>query len=206
MKLYEDYLLPHVINLACSSKPVLRQRDKVVPHAEGRVLEVGFGSGLNLPFYNAKNVEFIWGLEPAEGMRRKAQKNISASTIDIKWLDLPSEEIPLDSNSVDTILLTYTLCTIPDWMTALEQMKRVLKPGGKLLFCEHGEAPDESIKRWQQRINPYWKKIAGGCNLNRPIPICLEQSGFSIKTMDTQYLPSTPKIAGFNYWGYAQYK
>ncbi len=206
MKLYDDYLLPHVINLACGSKPVLRQRNKVVPLAEGRVLEVGFGSGLNLPFYNPDNVEFIWGLEPAEGMRRKAQGNLAASAIDVKWLDLPGEEIPLDNHSVDTILLTYTLCTIPDWETALNQMKRVLKPGGKLLFCEHGEAPDESIKRWQQRINPYWKKVAGGCNLNRPIPQCLEQSGFIIKEMETRYLPSTPKIAGFNYWGCAQYK
>lgn len=206
MSLYENYLLPHVINLACSSKPVLRQRNKVVPYAEGRVLEVGFGSGLNLPYYNTANVEFIWGLEPAEGMRRKAQKNIAASGIDIKWLDLPSEEIPLDNNSVDTILLTYTLCTIPDWKTALEQMKRVLKPEGKLLFCEHGEAPDESIKRWQQRVNPYWKKVAGGCNLNRNIPECLEKTGFTIKDMETRYLPSTPKIAGFNYWGYAQYR
>lgn len=206
MKLYEDYLLPHVINLACSSKPVLRQRNKVVPFAEGRVLEVGFGSGLNLPFYNSDNVEFIWGLEPSEGMRKKALKNIAESTIDIKWLDLPGEEIPLDNNSVDTILLTYTLCTIPDWESALTQMKRVLKPGGKLLFCEHGEAPDESIKRWQQRVNPYWKRVAGGCNLNRPIPTCLEQMGFTIREMETRYLPSTPKIAGFNYWGYAQYK
>jgi len=206
MKLYEDYLLPHVINLACGSKPVLRQRNKVVPFAEGRVLEIGFGSGLNLPYYNADNVEFIWGLEPAEGMRRKAQKNVAASEIDIKWLDLPGEEIPLDNNSVDTILLTYTLCTIPDWETALDQMKRVLKPGGKLLFCEHGEAPDESIRRWQQRVNPYWMKVSGGCNLNRPIPTCLEQSGFTIKSMETRYLPSTPNIAGFNYWGYAQIK
>ncbi|WP_250654716.1 class I SAM-dependent methyltransferase [Alkalimarinus coralli] len=204
MKIYEDYLLPHIINMACSSKPVLRQRNKVVPYAEGRVLEVGFGSGLNLPYYNADKIEFIWGLEPSEGMRRKANKNISGSRLDIKWLDLPGEEIPLDNNSVDTILLTYTLCTIPDWEAALNQMKRVLKPGGKLLFCEHGEAPDESVKRWQKRVNPYWKKIAGGCNLNRPIPVLLDQGGFSIKQMDTQYLPSTPKIAGFNYWGYAQ--
>lgn len=206
MNLYDEYLLPHILNVACGSKPILRQRNKVVPFAEGRVLEVGFGSGLNLPYYNPDNIDFVWGLEPSSGMRKKAGKNIKKSALDVKWLDLPGEEIPLDNNSVDTVLLTYTLCTIPGWEAALDQMKRVLKPGGKLLFCEHGEAPDETVKRWQQRVNPYWKKISGGCNLNRPIPKCLEQQGFLIKSMDTQYLPSTPKIAGFNYWGYAQYK
>ncbi len=204
MNIYDDYVLPHLIHIACGSKPILRQRNKVVPFAEGRVLEIGFGSGLNLPYYDADRVEFIWGLEPSEGMRKKARNRIAKSNLEVKWLDLPGEEIPLDNNSVDTILLTYTLCTIPDWQAALLQMKRVLKPGGTLLFCEHGEAPDESVKRWQQRINPYWKKVAGGCNLNRPIPSCLEQTGFKIQKMDTMYLPSTPKIAGFNYWGYAQ--
>ncbi len=204
MNIYDDYVLPHLIHIACGSKPILRQRNKVVPFAEGRVLEIGFGSGLNLPYYDADRVEFIWGLEPSEGMRKKARNRIAKSNLEVKWLDLPGEEIPLDNNSVDTILLTYTLCTIPDWQAALLQMKRVLKPGGTLLFCEHGEAPDESVKRWQQRINPYWKKVAGGCNLNRPIPFCLEQTGFKIQKMDTMYLPSTPKIAGFNYWGYAQ--
>ncbi len=204
MKIYENYVLPNLINMACSSKPVLRQRNKVVPLAEGRVLEVGFGSGLNLPYYNPDKIDFIWGLEPSEGMRKKAQKNLKQSSLNIKWLDLPGEEIPLDNDSVDTILLTYTLCTIPDWQTALIQMKRVLKPGGKLLFCEHGEAPDEAVKKWQQRVNPYWKTMAGGCNLNRPIPLCLEQAGFKIQEMNTMYLPSTPKIAGFNYWGMAK--
>ncbi|MCG8613819.1 MAG: class I SAM-dependent methyltransferase, partial [Pseudomonadales bacterium] len=99
---------------------------------------------------------------------------------------------------------TYTLCTIPDWLTALQQMRRVLKPGGKVLFCEHGEAPDESVRRWQEKINPYWNKVAGGCHLNRPIPRLLHDAGFKIKSLDTQYVPSTPKFAGFTYWGYAQ--
>lgn len=201
MGLYEKYLLPTFLHLACGSKPILKQREKVVPLAEGRVLEIGMGSGINIPYYDANKVEMVWGLEPSEGMRLKAQKNLKRAPFVVEWLDLPSEEIPLDDNSADTILLTYTLCTIPDWQTALEQMRRVLKPNGKLIFCEHGEAPDDNIRKWQERINPTWKKVAGGCNLNRPIPGLLTQSGFEIEKMDTMYLPSTPKVAGFNYWG-----
>ena len=204
MNIYEKYCLPHLINRACSLKIVQQQRAKIVPLAEGRVLEIGMGSGLNIPFYNPKKVEIVWGLEPSEGMRKIARENIQKAPFELRWLDLPGEEIPLEDNSVDTVLLTYTLCTIPDWLTALQQMRRVLKPQGKLLFCEHGEAPDGNIRRWQQRINPAWKKIAGGCHLDRPIPAYIKQASFSIKTMESQYLPSSPKFAGYNYWGIAQ--
>ena len=121
----------------------------------------------------------------------------------LEWLGLPGEEIPLDDNSADTVVLTYTLCTIPDWLAAVKQMRRVLKPGGKLLFSEHGKAPDEAVQRWQDRINPAWKKMAGGCHLNRDIPQLLEQGGFTIRKMESLYLPSTPKFAGFTYWGHA---
>ena len=140
MSLYERYILPHIIDMGCGSKSIQMQRGKVVPLAEGRVLEIGIGSGLNIPFYNSEKVDFVWGLEPSEGMRRKAQKNLNRSAVEVKWLDLPGEEIPLEDNSVDTVLLTYTLCTIPDWQTALYQIHRVIKPSGKLLFCEHGAA------------------------------------------------------------------
>ena len=116
-------------------------------------------------------------------------------------IDLPGEEIPLEDNSADTILLTYTLCTIPGWQQALGQMRRVLKPGGRLIFCEHGEAPDENIQKWQHRLNPAWKKIAGGCHINRPIPKYLTESGFKIESMESQYIPLTPKIVGYTYWG-----
>ena len=201
MSIYENYILPTVIHTTCGSKPILKQREKVVPLAEGRVLEIGMGSGINLPYYNPDKVDMVWGLEPSEGMRRKAQKNLNKSSLDVQWIDLPSEEIPLDKNSADTIVLTYTLCTIPNWQQALEEMRRVLKPQGTLLFCEHGEAPDHNIRQWQQRINPVWKKLAGGCNLNRPIPSLLTESGFKIEKIESQYLPSTPKFAGFNYWG-----
>lgn len=203
MSFYERYFLPHFINAACGSKPILKQREKIVPHAVGRILEIGMGSGINIPYYNPDKVEKLWGLEPSQGMRKKARARVAAAPYDLEWLDLPGEEIPLDSNSVDTIVLTYTLCTIPDGLAAVKQMRRVLKPGGRLLFSEHGKAPDEMVRRWQNRINPTWKKVAGGCHLNRDIPQILHEGGFNVREVNTLYLPSTPKIAGFTYWGYA---
>lgn len=204
MSFYDDHILPHVINLACGTKPILKQREKIVPQAEGRVLEVGMGSGLNIPYYNRDKVEKVWGLEPSLGMREKARARVEAAPFELEWLSLPGEEIPLDNHSVDTIVLTYTLCTIPDWQSAVRQMRRVLKPGGKLLFSEHGKAPDEAVRQWQNRINPYWMKAAGGCHLNRDIPKLLKEGGFTLKQLDTRYMPSTPRVAGFTYWGYAQ--
>lgn len=203
MGLYEKYLLPRVIDLACGGKPIMRQREKVVPHARGRILEVGMGSGLNLPFYNRDNVEFVWGLEPSSSMRKQAEARLRESALEVRWLGLKGEEIPLENNSVDTVVLTYTLCTIPDYQLALQQMRRVLKPDGKLLFCEHGKAPDAVVKRWQDRLNPIWKVIGGGCNLNRNVPGAITESGFTITQLETMYLPKTPRFAGFQYWGQA---
>lgn len=203
MSFYEQHILPHVIDFACGDKVIMEQRQHVLAAAEGRVLEVGMGSGLNLRYYNPDKVDFVWGLEPSDGMRKKAQKNLQQSPVQVEWLGLPGEEIPLDSHSADTVVLTFTLCTIPEWETALRQMKRVLKPGGKLLFCEHGAAPDEAVARWQNRVNPLWKKIAGGCHLNRNIPELISQAGFSIRELEADYLPKTPRIAGFRYRGYA---
>ncbi|MFT5483416.1 MAG: ubiquinone/menaquinone biosynthesis C-methylase UbiE [Halieaceae bacterium] len=203
MGFYDTHVLPHFINLACGTKPITRQRQKVVPLAEGRILEIGMGSGLNIPHYNLDKVDMVWGLEPSHGMREKARPIVEAAPFPIEWLDLPGEEIPLDNNSVDTIVLTYTLCTIPDWLTALKQMRRVLKPGGTLLFSEHGKAPDAGVQNWQNKIDPIWGKIAGGCHLNRDIPALLIEGGFNIREMDSMYMPSTPRIAGFTYWGMA---
>ncbi|HCS28422.1 MAG TPA: SAM-dependent methyltransferase [Spongiibacteraceae bacterium] len=203
MSFYEEHILPHVINVACGDEVIMNERASLLGEAEGRVLEVGMGSGLNLRYYNPDKVDFVWGLEPSEGMRKKARKNLGRSPVSVEWLGLPGEEIPLDNNSADTIVLTFTLCTIPDWRQALTQMRRVLKPGGKLLFCEHGAAPDADVQKWQNRINPLWKKIAGGCHLNRPIPAYLEEGGFEIKHLEMDYLPKTPRIAGFRYRGLA---
>lgn len=202
MGFYENHCLPRLINFACGLEAFRRQRARVVPAARGRVLEVGFGSGLNLPFYDPQRVEFVWGLEPSAGMRRRARGNVSRSPVPVRWLELPGEEIPLEDDSVDTVLLTYTLCTIPGWEQALREMRRVLKPGGELIFSEHGSAPEESIRRWQDRLNPYWGRAFGGCNLNRPIPRLIEQGGFNIRSVESAYL-MRPKFAGFNYWGSA---
>lgn len=203
MGFYENRILPRVLDLACGTGPILKQRAKVVPHARGRVLEVGMGSAINLPFYDADEVEMVWGLEPSEGMRRRAEPRLAEARFPVEWLGLPGEEIPLEDDSADTVLLTYTLCTIPDFARALAGMRRVLKPGGRLLFSEHGEAPDESVRKWQDRINPIWKRLAGGCNINRQVPRLIEEAGFKIEELDTMYLPSTPRIAAFQYWGSA---
>lgn len=203
MGFYDTYILPRLLDAACSTPPILKQREKVVPEARGRILEVGMGAAINLPFYDPEKVELVWGLEPSEGMRRRAAPRLERAPFPVEWLGLPGEEIPLDDDSADTVLLTYTLCTIPDFEKALEQMRRVLKPGGRLLFSEHGAAPDEGVRRWQDRLDPLWKRIAGGCHINREIPRLIEQAGFGIEGLDTMYLPNTPKIAAFQYWGSA---
>jgi ubiquinone/menaquinone biosynthesis C-methylase UbiE len=203
MGLYEKYLLPPLLSLAMGAKPIRYQRKKVVPLAEGRVLEIGIGAGHNLPFYDASRVSKVIGLEPSPEMRARAKKAAAGTKLDIDFVDLKAEEIPLDDRSIDTVLVTYTLCTIPDVMRALQGMRRVLKPTGKLIFCEHGEAPDESVRLWQKRLEPAWKVIGGGCHLSRPIPKLIKDSGFEIRTIETMYLPGTPRFAGFNYWGTA---
>lgn len=203
MKWYEEYCLPYLINCACSMRAIDKQREKVVPLAHGKVLEIGMGSGLNLKHYDRAQVEHLWGLEPSEGMRKKAQSNIVNSGLNVEWLDLPSESIPLADNAADTIVLTYTLCTIPDPVSALKEMRRVLKPEGRLLFSEHGIAPEPSVQKWQARINPVWKKIAGGCNLNRDIPSLISSVGFHIGSLQQCYIKG-PKVAAYQYWGQAQ--
>ncbi len=204
MGFYEERILPHLIDYSCSVGQVMKLRSQVVPRAAGIVLEVGMGSGINLAFYNPETVELVYGLEPSEGMRRKARANLEQSPVTVEWLDLPGEKIPLQDNSVDTVLLTFTLCTIPDWQAALQQMKRVLRPRGELLFLEHGQAPDERVRKWQHRITPGWKKIAGGCHLNRPIAELIREAGFEITELENLYMPKAPKFAGYIYKGRAQ--
>tara|TARA_R110002072_G_scaffold90500_3_gene202398 strand:- start:28395 stop:29030 length:636 start_codon:yes stop_codon:yes gene_type:complete len=204
MSFYEQQILPHVINCACGLPPIRHIRKKIVPLCEGKVLEIGMGSGLNLPYYDTDKVEFIWGLEPSTGMRKKASNNIEKSTLDVKWLDLPSETIPLEDDSVDTILLTFCLCTIGDTTKALKEMHRVLKQDGKLLFAEHGLSSDINIAKWQNKITPGWKKMAGGCHLNRTIDQLISDANFNINSIDRFYQHRIPKIAGFIYLGEAQ--
>tara|TARA_X000000368_G_scaffold294562_1_gene234353 strand:+ start:1070 stop:1690 length:621 start_codon:yes stop_codon:yes gene_type:complete len=203
MSLYEKYVLPKFLNCACGSKPVARQREKVVPLAEGRVLEIGIGSGLNLPFYDKTKVDEIWGLDPSEELSEMARTVATHEGMKVNFISSGAEEIPLPDDHFDSVLITYTMCTIPEVIRANTEIRRVLKEQGKMIFCEHGVAPDDNIRKWQKRINPFWGKIAGGCNINRNIPSLIQESGFDIVEMEEMYLPNTPKIAGYNFWGYA---
>ena len=201
--LYEKMVLPKLCDKCCGTKPINYQRKKVVPLAKGVVLEVGIGSGLNIPFYNKNNIEKIIGLDPSEELNVLAKRVADDNGIQIDFLINGAEDIDLPDNSVDTILITYTLCTIPNLKKSMSEMKRVLKPGGKFIFCEHGIAPDINIIKWQRRINPIWGIFFGGCNINRNIPKIISESGFNISNLNQMYLPSTPKIVGYNYWGEA---
>jgi ubiquinone/menaquinone biosynthesis C-methylase UbiE len=204
MGFYDRHVLPKLLNWSCGAKPVRLQRQKVVPLAEGRVLEIGIGSGLNLPFYDATKIERVIGLDPAEEMLSQARRKSEALPFAVEYLALEGENIPLERDSVDTVLVTYTLCTIADPIAALDGMRRVLRPGGRLIFCEHGSAPDEAVRRWQHRLNPLWGRIGGGCNLDRNIPDLITEGGFRIDDLDSMYLPGVPRFAGFNYWGCAR--
>jgi len=202
MGFYDTYLLPHVVHFTCGQRPAMKQRQKLVPLASGRVLEIGIGSGLNIPFYDASRVQHLWGLDPSAGMWSIAQRNAKEHHLDAEFIESGAEAIPLPDASVDTVVTTYTLCTIPAPGRALEEIRRVLKPGGRLLFCEHGRAPDAAVRRWQDRLNGVWGKLGGGCNLNRPIPELLQAAGYELPDLQTMYIPGW-KPACFNYWGTA---
>ncbi len=197
MSFYEENVLPHLINCACSSGAIMKLRAKVVPLAYGNVLEIGMGSAVNLELYNPAQVTKVWGLEPSVGMRKKARHNIANASVPVEWLSLPGEKIPLANDSVDSIVLTYTLCTIPDWRKAMQQMHRVLRPGGKIFFCEHGQAPDDSVRKWQNRLNSLWARAFGGCNLNRAVIENIQSSGFSIDWFESNYIKGSPKFASY---------
>jgi ubiquinone/menaquinone biosynthesis C-methylase UbiE len=202
MGLYGKYVLPHLTHVTCRTKPLMKQREKVIPLARGRVLEIGIGSGLNLSYYDAEGVEKCWGLDPAPEMLKLAEKATRSVPFDVEFLETPADDIPLENGSVDTVIVTYTLCSIPDTEPALREMARVLDPGGRLIFCEHGAAPDASVRRWQDRLNPLWKRVGGGCNLNRLVPELIEQGGFRIERMESMYIPGW-RPGSFNYWGTA---
>jgi ubiquinone/menaquinone biosynthesis C-methylase UbiE len=201
--LYERFVLPRLLDLAMRQKPIMKQRAKVVPLAHGRVLEIGLGTGLNLAFYDRGKLEKLYGLEPSPELRDVAARRARETGLEIEFVGLRGEEIPLDDASVDTVVTTYTMCTIPDLERALGEMRRVLRTGGALLFSEHGRAPDAGVVRWQDRLNPLWRRIAGGCNLNRPIGDLLRDNAFAVDRLDTMYLPG-PRPLTFNYWGTAR--
>jgi ubiquinone/menaquinone biosynthesis C-methylase UbiE len=202
MGIYETWILPRLIDLAMRNKEATRYRSRIVPQACGTVLEIGVGSGLNLPFYGAA-VERLYGLDPSEPLLRMAGKKARTAKFPVEFLAHSGEGIPLADAAVDTVVTTWTLCTIPDPLKALKEMKRVLKPGGALLFAEHGLAPEARVRVWQERLNPLWGRIAGGCNLNRKIDELIRTSDFQIVELDTDYAKG-PRPMSFVYAGRAQ--
>ena len=205
MNPWEKYVVPNLVSCACRTKPIMKQREKVVPKAEGCVLEIGCGSGTNFAMYDGGKVDKLYALEPSEGMLAKARRTAGALGIgsSIEFLQTGAEDIPLADDSIDTVVITFVLCTIPDWEAALAGVRRVLKPDGQIVFSEHGLAPDTGVAKWQRRIEPVWKPLAGGCHLTRDVEAMFAAAGFRLKDAETMYLPSTPKVAGFVSWGSA---
>ncbi|WP_409433201.1 class I SAM-dependent methyltransferase [Litorimonas sp. RW-G-Af-16] len=203
MGFYAKHILPLCLDKACGIGPITKQRQKVVPHATGVVLEIGIGSGLNLPHYNPDKVTRIIGVDPDDHIWKRSNDARAACPIPVERIGLSGEDIPLDTNAADTVVVTYSLCTIPDPVKALREMRRILKPGEHILFSEHGKAPDASVAKWQSRIDPVWKRIAGGCHSGRDIPRLFKQADLTFDRLDQMYIPG-PKILSYNYFGVAR--
>lgn len=201
--LYDKYILPKITNKLCASGPNMKQRAKVIPLASGKVVEIGVGTGLNFEYYDPQKVDHLLALDPSEAMWSLARNKLKNPSINVDFVQGYAEKLPVDSASIDSVVITYTLCTIPDYLTAFQEFDRVLKPGGQLIFCEHGLAPDKSVRRWQNILNPVWKHLGGGCNLNRDIPELIRKGGFEFETLDTMYIPGF-KPACYNFWGVAK--
>jgi ubiquinone/menaquinone biosynthesis C-methylase UbiE len=193
MGLYGEHVLPRIINVACGLKTVDPLRRRVCEGLEGDVVEIGFGSGLNVPFY-PERVSRVAAVEPADVGWKLADKRVSASSVPVERSGLDGQSLPFEDDSYDAALSTWTLCTIPDVATALREVRRVLKPGGTFHFVEHGLAPDENVRRWQHRLEPLQKRLFGGCHLTRRIPELLTSAGFTITELDVFYEDAAPKF------------
>jgi ubiquinone/menaquinone biosynthesis C-methylase UbiE len=201
MGFYDDFILPRLLDLAMSNKQLLPFRERVSGAAEGRVLEIGVGSGRNLPFYRSRASEIL-ALEPSPKLVAMA-RGAADSGVPVHFLEASAETIPLDDGTIDSVVTTWTLCSIPRADSALAEMRRVLRPGGRLLFAEHGQAPSASVRWWQDRLTPAWRRISGGCHLNRPILSMIEDAGFRVERIETGYIPG-PKPLTFMYEGSAR--
>jgi ubiquinone/menaquinone biosynthesis C-methylase UbiE len=201
MAFYADRVLPHLIRLTMRSRELIPYRRRTLSEATGRVLEIGVGAGDNLPLYGSRTREVI-GLEPSARLAAMARRAAEHTPISATILEASAEHIPLDSCSVDSVVMTWTLCSIADPHRALEQIHRVLKPSGRLLFVEHGLAPDANVRKWQHRLTPLWKRLAGGCHLDRPMNALIQRAGFRIEHLDTGYMRG-PKPMTFMYEGRA---
>jgi ubiquinone/menaquinone biosynthesis C-methylase UbiE len=199
---YDRHVLPRLLECGCGLPMVRRQRAQVVPLARGRVLEIGIGTGLNLPHYDRTRVTRITGVDPALAMHPLARRRAAQAGLDVDLVGLSAERLPLPDASFDTVVVTYSLCTIPQPLAALQEMHRVLAPDGRLLFLEHGRAPEASVRRWQDRLQPLWGHIAGGCHLGRDVPLLLGTAGFDAPDLHAAYLPG-PRPFTYHYWGEA---
>ena len=200
---YDRHILPRLLKCACSTGPVMKQRAKVVPKAQGKVLELGIGMGLNLTFYDPDRVTSVTGVDPAPELRAIALAAPRDPRLAVDVRDGTAESLPFAARSFDCVVCTFTLCSVHDPAAALAEARRVLKPGGRLFYCEHGLSPDPGLARWQHRWEPLWKAMAGGCRLTRPITSAIEGAGFRAEWTDSMVLPGSPPIAAWNEWGAA---
>ena len=200
---YDRFILPRLLTCACSSSPMMRQRAKIVPQATGQVLELGIGMGLNLSFYDPDKVSGVIGVDPAAELRAAAIAAPRDPRLAVTIKDGTAEALPFADASFDSVVCTFTLCSVHAPAAALAEARRVLKPSGRLLFCEHGLAPDAGVATWQRRIEPIWKRIAGGCHLTRPVASAIAAAGFKLDRVESMYVPKTPRIAAWNEWGVA---
>ena len=203
MGFYDNRVLPHIVNVAMNTKEMRDERRRCLEHVTGTVLEVGFGTGLNLPYY-PPTVTKVVGVDPSATSARIARKRIAASPIPVEIIGLSAEKLPVADGSFESIVSTFTLCTIPDVAGALLEMRRALRPGGRLYFVEHGRAEDPRVERWQERLDSIQQTIFGGCHLNRRISGLIEQAGFRIEQLENGYLKGAPKFGGFLYRGVAR--
>jgi len=201
---YEKNILPYVLNLSCNSKPVDYQRKKVIPDAIGKVLEIGIGPGSNLKHYNNTKVTSILGIDPSKELNQIAKKRAEKYNLNIEFLIESASNLSVDNSSIDTVVSTYALCSIPEPEKTLQEIKRVLKSDGIFIFSEHGLSPDKSVSFVQNTTDSFYPKIAGGCHTNRNIAKLIFDNGFEFIELNNIYLPGTQKFLGYNYWGKAK--
>ena len=194
---YDRRILPELIGCACRSRAITRQRARLVPEAQGEVLEIGVGGGANLRFYDPARVRTVDGVDPSSELRARAEGAPRPSGLTVRIGEGRAEALPFASGRFDTAVVTFTLCSVADPGAALAELRRVLKPGGRLLFCEHGLAPERRVARWQRRLEPAWSAMAGGCRLTRDIPAEIASAGFRFERLEQRYLRKTPKLAGW---------
>lgn len=201
---YDAHVMPRVVTAACGQKAIARLRSQVVPLAEGRVLEIGCGGGLNQRFYDTARITTFAGIDPSEALLDGARRRTSKSDLPCDLRRGVAEDIPFPASTFDTVVCTYTLCSVTDHERAIAEMRRVLKPGGQLLFAEHGRAPDAGPAKWQDRVEPVWKSLAGGCHLTRQVGSAFRGGRFSVEPLGRGYLPGAPRFMGWMEWGIAR--